>query len=94
MKLKNMKIGVPYIVTKGGDTLKVGDHIERDHSNCITCKEAVGWLYYDEWKRLRNEVEIDVEKIKNLQEFHQAKVDMYASYLELVKKRKEQIGDV
>lgn len=43
---ENMKIGMPYIVTKASDdgTFEVGDHISLDKTGCVICMEAQGWL--------------------------------------------------
>lgn len=63
MKLKEMKVGIPYIVTKGGSTLHKGDRIRLDKSGDLMNKNAGGWLKPHEWHRLRNEVRVDEEAI-------------------------------
>ena len=61
MKLKDMKTGIRYVVTKSGSMFAVGNHIWIDETGCLLCREAQGWLTEDEWKWLRNEAAFDVE---------------------------------
>lgn len=61
MKLKDMKVGVRYVVTKGGLTLFVGEHVCLRKDGCLESEEAMGWLIPDEWSKLRNEIKLDVE---------------------------------
>jgi len=59
MKLKDMEIGIQYVVTKGGSTLHVGDSVRIDYVNRLMCPRIGEWLDRRYWVRLRNEVEID-----------------------------------
>lgn len=72
IKLKDMRVGIPYVVVKGGQSLDVGDRVVMDKSRCIICQSAGGWLVPEDWKRLKNRVEVDVgfinRKILKLQE--------------------------
>lgn len=60
MKLQDMKEGRQYVVTTGGPraTLRKGDRVRREHDDCLDTGH--GWLTPDHWRRLRNEVELDV----------------------------------
>lgn len=62
MKLKDMEPNIRYVVTKGGTTLFKGDviWIEELKGN-LKSKQTGGWLIYDDWKYLRNEVEISTK---------------------------------
>jgi hypothetical protein len=65
MKLKDMKPGYPYIVTTNGSTLRKGDHIGVDEWGRLYCAQSFGWLDKDDWKRLRNNVELDKKQIES-----------------------------
>ena len=60
MKLKDMKIGIRYKVVKGSKrgALRTGDRIWIE-GGILMCQEACGWI--DDWSRLKDEVELDVE---------------------------------
>ena len=60
MKLKEMREGVRYRVTKGSrDTLEVGDAVWMEMRDLCLLKG--GWLRYENWNRLKAEVEIDFD---------------------------------
>ena len=61
MRLNEAKKGTRYIVTTNGQTLRKGDHIYFEKDDCLVCKEAGGWLLKEDWKRLRNQIEVDWE---------------------------------
>jgi len=64
VKLKDMQPGLPYVVVKGGTTLMVGDHVKLEEADrALLCREVAGWLEYDQWKYLRNMVELDTATI-------------------------------
>ena len=66
MKLREMEPGVRYIVTKNGSTLLKGDRIRLEKDGALMCTDAGGWLNPSDWKRLRNEIEIDKEYYKKI----------------------------
>jgi hypothetical protein len=63
--LKDMVPGIWYKVVTNGSTLFKGDTVKLDpKDNSIICAEAGGWLLKEDWKRLRNKVEINREYYK------------------------------
>jgi hypothetical protein len=63
--LKDMVPGIWYKVVTNGSTLFIGDTVKLDlKDNSIICAEAGGWLIEEDWKRLRNKVEINREYYK------------------------------
>jgi len=77
MKLKDMIPELRYVVTKGGLTLQKGDNIWLDFDGSLMSLQGGGWLYAQEWKRLRNEVEFDVPYYEKEIEKNQAAIKTY-----------------
>lgn len=69
MKLKDMEIGMYYVVTKGGNTLHVGDSVRIDHGHRLMCPKIGGWIAKKDWARLRNEIELDFTFYKGRKAF-------------------------
>jgi hypothetical protein len=63
MKLKDMKLGIRYVVTTPGSTLAVGDQVEKQKD--LLWVKSCGWLMQGEWHRLRNEVAVDLTYYKD-----------------------------
>ena len=68
MRLRDMKIGVPYVVTKGtwDETLQVGDKVKMEEDGYLMCKQGGGWLTREEWQRYRCTVDLDVDMLNAL----------------------------
>jgi hypothetical protein len=69
MKLKDMRRGIRYVVTRGQSrgTLRAGDHVWINEKYCgLDCKEAGGWIDKEDFERMqrdgrvKTEVELDV----------------------------------
>lgn len=63
--LKDMVPGIWYKIITNGSTLFKGDSVKLEScDNSIICADAGGWLVKEDWKRLRNKVEINREYYK------------------------------
>lgn len=76
MKLKEMIPEVRYVVTKGGSTLQKGDNIWLDFDGSLMCLQGGGWLMPQEWRLLRNEVELDTT-------YYEKEIDKYRAKIKL-----------
>lgn len=81
MKLKEMVPEVRYIVTKGGSTLNKGENIWLDFDGSLMCPQGGGWLMPNEWRLLRNDVELDVAYYEKEIEKMQAKIKICRSLI-------------
>lgn len=55
---------IVYVVTKGNDTLRVGDHFWMDSfkdNNHLNCVEVNGFLTDDESKQVLEEIEFEID---------------------------------
>jgi len=63
-----MKVGLPYIVTKASDdgTFEVGDHIYLIDNGDIACHEAEGWIDKEDMPEstIGMEIALDQERIE------------------------------
>jgi hypothetical protein len=63
--LKEMKVGLPYVVVKGSRGIfNVGDRISMASDDSINCIEAQGWLGKEDWSRLRTRVRLNTELLR------------------------------
>lgn len=83
MRLKDMKVGLRYVVTKGGTVLNEGDHVWVCDDGVLmrTEEENRGWgtlggsVDRDNWHRLQNTVRIDVEYYEKIKEGMRSRIE-------------------
>lgn len=76
MKLKEMEHGLHYVAVTNGSTIAKGERLMREKvDDSMVSFDAGGWLQKDEWKLLRNDVEIDWDYYRRKRESLLRKID-------------------